>query len=236
MFLETGNSMDLFKAEKAVSFNLIFETNNKPFLNVPADRQGELLNSISILAQRFLQVNFPDVNAADVANQFAVDLIDMRCDWSLLDVLNFFKFIRQRQDLEETKIFGNAFKITPMVLNKLAAVYEDHKAIARTIWHQQETSKLVHGTKEERLMLGGQKLIGTDEQFKDTRFSELAKKLTENENKKTAGIYERAADTKKFLDDMQIHWEEQVKLVSSGQITQEQSIYNHNKYRIEYAK
>ena len=93
-YLNTGDIITLAKAERQVSFITIFETKSKPFCNVQNER--ELLQSIMKLTQRFISVNFPDVNAQDVALQFAVDITDSRPDWNMLDILNFFKFIRQQ--------------------------------------------------------------------------------------------------------------------------------------------
>ena len=78
----------------------------------------------------FFKVNFPDANTSEVASQFAVDIVETRPDWTLYDVIYFFKFIRQRQDLDELKVFGNAFKITPIVLSKFLSMYEEHKSYA----------------------------------------------------------------------------------------------------------
>ncbi len=233
-YLTDGDILSLMKAEKAISFDVIFSTHSKPFCNVTDERK--LLDYVMKLTQRFITVNFPEVNAVDISLQFAVDIVDIRQDWNLLDILNFFKFIRQRQDLPENKIFGN--KITPIKLIELTAVYENNKSIAREIWHKNEISKEVHGTKEDRLMLGasGQKLIGSNEVFKDTRFADLAKQIAEKEKLKSNKIYENAAKTKDFLKDMEKHWNEQMDLVFNNKITEEQAIFNHQKYRLEYAK
>lgn len=224
-YLQNGDILTLAKAERKVSFTTIFETKSKPFCNVTDERK--LLQSIMKLTQRFISVNFPDVNAQDVSLQFAVDITESRHDWNLLDILHFFKFIRQRQDLPENKIFGN--KISPIKLMELTAIYEEHKSIAREIWHKEQISMQIHGTQEQRLLLGA----GSDIP-KDTRFAELAKNLINKENEKTDKIYENADKTKKFLNTMQVHWDEQMKLLDAGTITEEQAIYNHNKYRLEY--
>lgn len=228
-FLTDGDVLSLMKAEKSIGFDMIFNTQSKPFCNVTDEKK--LLESVMKLTQRFVSVNFPEVNAVDVSLQFAVDIIDNRPDWNMLDILNFFKFIRQRQDIPENKIFGN--NITPLKLMELTFSYENNKSIAREIWHKEQTSKQVFGTTEERLKLGGQRLLGNGETFKDTRFAELAKVLVEKENQKSDKIYENAEKTKKFLKDLEIHWTEQMELVEDGTITEEQAIINHHKYRLE---
>lgn len=223
-YLNTGDIITLAKAERQVSFITIFETKRKPFCNVQNER--ELLQSIMKLTQRFISVNFPDVNAQDVALQFAVDITDSRPDWNMLDILNFFKFIRQRQDLPENKIFGN--KINPIKLMELTAVYEEQKSIAREQWMKTETSKQLYSSSEDRLLLGSG---GENELPKDSRFCDLAKKILSNEKQKSEKIYE---NTKRFLQDLERHWESQIELVKSGNITEEEAIINHQKYRLDY--
>lgn len=231
-YLKDGDLISLMKAEKAINFDVIFSTHSKPFCNITDEKK--LLEYVMKLTQRFISVNFPDSSAVDIALQFAVDIVDMRPDWNILDVLYFFKFIRQRQDLPENKIFGN--KISPIKLTELTAVYENNKSIAREIWHKNEISREVHGTKEDRLMIGtsAQKLIGSDETFKDTRFAEIAKKITDKEKEKSDKIYLNAAKTKQFLKDMEKHWDQQMDLVFNHKISEEQAIINHQKYRLEY--
>ncbi len=198
-YLTDGDLLSLMKAEKAIGFDLIFSTKFESFGNVIDEKN--LLENVMKITQRFIKVNFPEVNAVDISLQFAVDIIDLRPDWNIMDILNFFKFIRQRQDLPENKIFGN--KISPIKLMELTAVYEENKSIAREIWHKNEISKAVYGTKEERLMLGasGQKLLGNTDTFKDTRFADLAKQIADKEKIKSDKVYENAAKTKQFHKD-----------------------------------
>ena len=75
-YLQNGDILTLAKAERKVSFEVIFQTQSKPFCNVQDERQ--LLQSIMKLTQRFISVNFPDVNAQDVSLQFAVDITESR--------------------------------------------------------------------------------------------------------------------------------------------------------------
>lgn len=227
-FLTDGDLVSLAKAERGIGFEVIFQTQSKPFCNVTDEKS--LLESIMKLTQRFISVNFPEVSAVDVSLQFAVDIMESRPDWNLLDILHFFKFIRQRQDLPENKIFGN--KITPLKLMELTAGYEENKSIAREIWHKKQISQQVYGTQEQRLLLSSGE---RKEQLpKDTRFSELAKVIADKEKQKSDKIYENAKKTKKFLQAMHEHWTEQMQLVDAGTITEEEAIINHQKYRLDY--
>jgi len=233
-FLTNGDLISILKAEKNISFEVIFETKSIPFCNIQEENERELLQSIMKLTERFVRVNFPDVSAQDVSLQFSVDIIENRPDWNLLDILNFFKFIRQRQDIPENKIFGN--KISPLKLMELTAVYENHKSIAREQWHRMESNRLEHGTQEERMQIGTgyQKLIGSTKEEKDTRFSDLAKELTVKLERGKEQVYEKAIETKQFLRDIEKHWNEQLKLVESGIINEEQAQINHVKFRDNY--
>ena len=233
-FLKTGDLLSVMKAEKGISFEVIFQTKTIPFCNVAKDNERDLLQSIMKLTQRFIQVNFPEVNAQDVSLQFAVDIIELRPDWSLLDILNFFKFIRQRQDIPENKIFGN--KISPLKLMELTAVYENNKSIAREQWHKAETNRIENGTKEDRLQIGSgaQKLLGEVSQVKDTRFADLARELNAKLLQKQEQVYENAQTTKQFLKDIELHWKEQMDMIAEGTITEEEAQINHVKYRDNY--
>jgi hypothetical protein len=227
-FLQTGNNMELSLAEREVSFDLIFETKRKPFCNV--QNESELLSSIAKLTKRFIDVNFAGDNSTDIAMQFSIDIVEIKPDWNLLDILNFFKFIRQRQDLPECKIFGN--KISPIKLLELSSVYEEYKSIAREIWQKKEISTQVYGTIEQKKQI----LIGTGEQFKDTRFKDLANDLNQKLNSDRDKIYENANKTKQFLRDIQKNWEELMEAVSEDKISEEEAIYQHHKYRLEWGK
>lgn len=224
-FLTDGDILSLAKAERSIGFDLIFSTKSKPFCHVVNEK--DLLQSIMKITQRFLVVNFPDNNAIDISLQFSVDIMDSRPDWNLLDILYFFKFIRQRQDLPENKIFGN--KITPLKLMELTAVYEERKSIARELWHKKETSNQIFGTQEQRIMLGEAKVVQND-----TRFADLAKILINKQHNEAEKIYENAKFTKVFLMDLEAHWNEQMELVAKGEITEHQAVVNHNQYRLNY--
>lgn len=233
-FLNSGDVITIMKAEKDINFDVIFQTSSKAFCCVAPEKEGELLSSIVKLTVRFVSVNFPDVSANDISIQFAVDVVHTRPDWNLLDILHFFKFIRQRQDLPENKIFGN--KITPLKLMELTAVYETNKSIAREQWHRKETNQIENGTQQDRMMLGNgsQRLIGGAAPAKDTRFADLAKELNAKLQQKGNQVYENVQATKKFLKDIQSHWEQQMGLVSDGTITEEQAQINHVKFRDNY--
>jgi hypothetical protein len=89
----------------------------------------------------------------------------------------------------------------------------------------------LYSSSEDRLLLGSG---GENELPKDTRFCDLAKSILSHEKEKIDKIYENAENTKRVLQDLEIHWNKQMKLVEEGSITEEQAIINLNKYRVNY--
>jgi hypothetical protein len=227
-FLATGNSLELSLAEREVSFDLIFSSQRKPFCNV--GNESELLSSISKLTKRFIDVNFGGENSTDIALQFSIDIVEVRPDWNILDILNFFKFIRQRQDLPENKIFGN--KINSIKLMELTAVYEENKAIAREIWQKKQISETVFGCAENRL--DASREIGQGDVIIDTRFRELANELNQKLNSERDKVYENAEKTKQYLKDKENNWNELMKKIANKELTEVEAISEHNRYCLEY--
>lgn len=225
--LADGNRIALAKLERELSFELVLKTDSKSFLS-QKNEEPELLGIISQLAARFVSVNFPDTNADDVSFQFAVDVIETRPDWNILDVVYFFKFIRQRQDIEDTKVWGN--KITPVKLSSLMAVYEEHKSQAREQLHRKEEERFKVLERADQKLIGD----GTDYAAKFSAFAEkIVSKIKETEERKTPKE-NSAFKTKIFLKAMEQHWNEQMKLVEAGTITEKDAIINHQKYRLDY--
>lgn len=231
VFLTNGDALALAKAERSVGFDVIFQSHEKPFCNTN-DERGLLL-SIVKLTSRFLAINFPEINQDDISTQFAVDIVEVRPDWNILDIIYFFKFIRQRQDLPEMKIFGN--KITPIKLMELTAVYEENKSIAREQWHHKKISNDIYGQRKDRMLLGvSTYILAAKEKEKDTRFADLAKTLAEKQKAKGDAIYKNSDKTKQFLRDLEVHWNNQINRVEAGELTEEEAILEHNKYRLSY--
>jgi len=144
MYLQTGNSISIAKVERELSFETILKIERvAKFCQLTKEQEKNILTLIHMLSDRFFKVNFPDANTSEFASQFAVDILETRPDWTLYDVIYFFKFIRQRQDLDELKVFGNAFKITPIVLSKFLSVYEENNYYEIVRWQNQIVLKLI---------------------------------------------------------------------------------------------
>lgn len=126
-----------------VSFREVIERKEPNFQAICKAENTLLESVICEKTTSFLSVYSSDENNARMAIQFAQDLIETRPDWKIADVDYFFKFIRQRQDIESCRIFGN--KITGLKLMELVCVYEDCKAIEREKMLKEKFSKS-HGS------------------------------------------------------------------------------------------
>lgn len=78
---------------------------------------------------RFL--NYVGANES-LAPTIASDLIELRQDWRAADYVNCFKFIRQRKDIPELKIYG---QLTPDKLMEMVCIYEEHRAMELEQYH-----------------------------------------------------------------------------------------------------
>jgi hypothetical protein len=54
--------------------------------------QNPFENALTQLRRATKVIDFPDANTSEVASQFAVDILETRPDWTLYDVIYFFKF------------------------------------------------------------------------------------------------------------------------------------------------
>ncbi|MCB0539696.1 MAG: hypothetical protein KDE33_19425 [Bacteroidetes bacterium] len=221
----------LIKAERAVSFDVIFSSDTKPFTHIKDEKS--LLTMITKLTSRFIKSNFVGENADSMALQFALDVVESKPDWRVLDILNLFKFIRQRQDIEELRIFGN--KISPMKLMSLVAVYENHKSEARELYQKKIGAENEHG------VFGNQKLLGESKEAEQSRKLEVAeqlnkmtKKLKQIEDDKADNVFKNANKTKEFLRAVENDWNNQISLVEQGKQTEEDAIINHVEFRKNY--
>lgn len=82
----------------------------------------------------FLNTNSTSENNDKIAFQFAEDVTETRLDWKPTDITMFFKTIRQRQDIEDFKVFGN--KITGIKLSEMIIAYEDIRAEQFETWNK----------------------------------------------------------------------------------------------------
>ena len=222
-FLTSGNSMSIAKVEHDLSFaSIITMQGVAKFGMLKKEQEVEVLKHTQQITIRFLQVNFPDVNAVEVATQFALDVLESRTDWTLYDVIYFFKFIRQRQDIEELKIFGNAFKITPIILSRLVSVYEEHKSYAMDLVRNRIEFKY----NDQKLLTGI-----VNEAPRDNRFKSLYVLLKKKEEEKSDFVA-KAAKTKRYHKENEfcLYW------LKDQDATSEEKIIWYNFFRIRKIK
>ena len=125
-----STSLSTRQSNEPTSFSMVLASGNDNFQKII--RSGNTSDLIRVIAKAtgdFLSVNSQAGNHAMIALQFAQDIIETRPDWKIDDVIYFFKFVRQRQDIEDCRIFGNT--ITGIKLMQIASVYETHKAMQR---------------------------------------------------------------------------------------------------------
>jgi hypothetical protein len=107
------------------TFSDVFTSPNK-VINSDTYDKATIFTFISQYCFKFLSINSPDVNNDSIADQFAEDVTETRLDWKPEDVVYFFKFIRQRQDIPELNVMGN--KITAIKLNSWLPIYDEYRS------------------------------------------------------------------------------------------------------------
>lgn len=126
-----GASMNLLRYERSLKIENCVASTEKNIYSLVLDRKSEerILSNIFLLTQRFLQANFPESVIDATSMQFAQDITELRRDWILDDIILFFKFVRQRQDIPELKTYGA--KITSIKLLEFTKFYEDERCDAK---------------------------------------------------------------------------------------------------------
>lgn len=117
----------LNEISRKVDFNLCLTQADEPVL-LQAARidEASVLKSIYLLTYEFIGANFPDTNNEAISEQFARDVLEVNATWSILDVVNFFKWIRQNQGDSRLKVYGN--KINGLQLLEFSSYYNEKRA------------------------------------------------------------------------------------------------------------
>ena len=93
------------------------------------DEKQNLFNFAVACITNYLELCFP--GQIHFAPAIASDLINTRDDWRAADFINCFRFLRQRQDIEAIRVYGNTLTIPKMM--ELVSVYECERADAYEI-------------------------------------------------------------------------------------------------------
>jgi len=142
--------MELSRYERNLTIKDCVLSQEKPLYIACYDLKSEeqILKHVFLLTQRFLMVNFPDTVIDLTASQFAQDIIALRRDWNLDDIIMFFKFIRQRQDIPELKTYGG--KITAIKLLEFSNYYENERCeLKEQFLNNQKNVKAIKSEKDE---------------------------------------------------------------------------------------
>lgn len=126
---QLNNKLQITSDREVRSFQEVFDHPSKNFQSLVKHSYDDIIEAIYVKAVTFLTINSTGDNIGHISRQFAQDIIETRPDWKIVDIDYFLKFVRQRQDIEQCRIFGN--KITGMKLMELVVVYEEHKSEAR---------------------------------------------------------------------------------------------------------
>jgi hypothetical protein len=171
-------SLDLARYERGLKIeNCVASTEKNIYsLVLNLETEKEILKNIFLLTQRFLQANFPESAIDATASQFAQDITELRRDWILDDIILFFKFVRQRQDIPELKTYGA--KITSIKLLEFTKFYEDERCDAKEKFLSQKKQQELRELHDEKIVNGflfktfGKEMLESLENKKETERKE----------------------------------------------------------------
>lgn len=123
-------------AERKVDFPAIIRS-NEPTVFVMMRENYELIFKFVIVVMTDY-FNYAHPNMLPMVNRLASDLIETRQTWMAADFINLFKFLRQRQDIPEMKLYG---ALTPDKFMQMVCIYEEHRAQERERWEAEKKSE-----------------------------------------------------------------------------------------------
>jgi hypothetical protein len=125
------NSMEFLQIQKRLNVEVVLKNSNPVFNEISKNESQELetMKIIDILCQRFVLENYPDSNHIEISRQFTLNILDVKTDWKIEDIILMFKFVFQNQHIKELKVMGN--KINALKLMEFANIYDDFRANER---------------------------------------------------------------------------------------------------------
>lgn len=135
--MNISDGTEILTHERGLNLPDVLRSSEPSVISLVKTNYPNLMKFAALSVKNYLIYCFPA--QANIATQFASDLIEQRPDWKAADFILCFKFIRTRQDLPELKVFGNT--ITPQKLNEMIAVYEEHRSIEREKIHAERKGK-----------------------------------------------------------------------------------------------
>ncbi len=138
--LQENDSMGLMEIRQKVNFSVILKSSEPNFIALKKDiGLREIVKPVTAITESFLNSCYPDQSS--MALDVSVSLIEREPTWTIPDVVNFYKTVLFRQDLEGFRVFGN--KITTLRLMEMVATYEELKAEEREkLWAEEKGNLL----------------------------------------------------------------------------------------------
>ena len=149
------NSMEFLQIQKRLNVEVVLKNSNPVFNEISKNESQELetMKIIDILCQRFVLENYPDSNHIEISRQFTLNILEVKTDWKIEDIILMFKFVFQNQHIKELKVMGN--KINALKLMEFANIYDDFRANERAKVYREipkEKSNEMPKTVMEQLM------------------------------------------------------------------------------------
>ncbi len=215
--------MDLMRYERNVSIEKCVLSQEKNIFTLAQNLATEesVLSNIFLLTQRFLLANFPESQIDATATQFSSDIVELRRDWILDDIIMFFKFIRQRQDIAELKTYGG--KITAIKLLEFSGFYENERCeIKEQFLTNQKNLKIERANGDE--VVNGL--------FKATFGKELTERMDRTKLDKMNEMQERAIKTNQHHKENEAKLKELKVLLDKGEIDDIELATQYNNFLI----
>ncbi len=128
---------EITKHEHHVSLPDIIRSSEPSLLKLSKENYDALYDFAVASASNYLKICFP--NQIHLAPVMASDLIETRISWKAADLVNLFKFLRQRQDIKGLRVTGNVLLMPKFM--ELVSVYEEHRAQELEKFQMEEKGK-----------------------------------------------------------------------------------------------
>lgn len=178
--------MELYRYERELTIEKCVLNTEKTIYTLTKNKETEedILRNIFIITQRFLIANFPESSIDVISMQFSQDISELRRDWNLDDIIMFFKFVRQRQDIPELKTYGG--KITAIKLIEFTGVYENERCEVKEQFLAKQKNAVIEKSKNDTVV---------NNLFKTTFGKELTEKMEREREYERIDKLERAIKT-----------------------------------------
>jgi hypothetical protein len=91
---------------------------------------------IALQTLNFIKANYPQSDLVNTPVIFSQNILENKQDWKRDDIILFFKFFLLNSHLEELKVYGSSFTITPAILFKAVSLFEQEKSAYRESIHK----------------------------------------------------------------------------------------------------